>query len=421
MLFNKYLEDTLENYGIINNMDTIYARLCRILSKTEIQDKDVDMLFQNVTQRFYRKDFSGIDDYVIDETQPSECNFKILECSYPYLSYNICFSFIASYRGDEVWYGAFVGRLEDLYYEIEQKFKLRANSDYKENIQKRIFPISNKSCKSYSKENENYKFLKTLYESLFDSERWETYDEGGCPIYPRLEAFLNATCKMALHLLEQEDSERYILENNDKTRVLFDSRLLTVYGTRLYLSYEKQKYVIPDSAKNEVGCRLINPIIIYSYKTASSLGFSNNYDKIESFPFWVDPASLIFNGRFEDFNLNDISHFDHIALERKDRLPEYLSSLSSIDLLYKIKSSVEHAVRMSKLDYTYIRPMYNLRTYEINFLIPLFSDFKNSRPDCAIVVNKYIDHWIIYTVLDMESAYNNARLISLPNASWLID
>ncbi len=418
MLFNKYLEDTLENFGIINNMETIHSRLCRILSKQEIQNKDVDMIFQNVTQRYYRKNFNGIDDYVIDKTPPSECNFKILECRYPYLSYNICFSFIASYRGDEVWYGAFVGKLEDLYYEIETKFKQRANNEYKE---KRQFSTGVKTYKAYSKDNENQKFLKTLYENLFDTERWETKDENGNSIYPRLETFLNATCKMALHLLEKEDSERYILENNDKTRVLFDSRLLTLYGTRLYLSYEKQKYVIPDSAKNEVGCRLINPTIIFSYKTASELGFSNNYDKIESFPFWVNPASLIFNGRFEDFNLNDISHFDHIYLERRDRLPECLRNLSSIDLLYKIKSSVEHAVLMSKLDYTYIRPMYNLRTYEINFLIPLFSDFKNSRPDCAIVVNKYMDHWIIYTVLDMESAYNNARLISLPNASWLIE
>lgn len=118
-------------------------------------------------------------------------------------------------------------------------------------------------------------------------------------------------------------------------------------------------------------------------------------------------------------NLDDTFHLKHIIDERKDRLPESLKSKSPVEIYMFLKMSIEYAVKMSKLDFNFILPSYSLANNEVQFLIPFYEKIGEEEPSCVIVVSKMNNRWILKTILTIDIAYNNARLLGIPNANWL--
>ena len=84
-----------------------------------------------------------------------------------------------------------------------------------------------------------------------------------------------------------------------------------------------------------------------------------------------------------------------------------------------LKTSVEYAVKMSKIDYKFIVPSYSIANNEIQFLIPFYVDLGNKKPVCAIVTTKENGRYVLKTILPIDTAYNNARLLSIPDTGWL--
>ena len=149
-----------------------------------------------------------------------------------------------------------------------------------------------------------------------------------------------------------------------------------------------------------------------------------------------------------------IVDIDHIVLERTARLPitlltefyplpdySLLPSLSPEDrktffagiaqemrhdqgVLNKIKSRLEFAIAVSvkkaAWDYKTAVPMYYPPFNIMSYLLPLC--IMNSEvPDCALVVEKTKSGaWQGHTILPLDMAYLNARLISRPDNGWLV-
>ena len=96
-----------------------------------------------------------------------------------------------------------------------------------------------------------------------------------------------------------------------------------------------------------------------------------------------------------------------------------MRSKSSLLIYMSLKMSVEYALKMQKLDYKYIVPAYSISHNEIQFLIPFFEEIGGDKPACAIVLSKSAEQWVLRTILPAEIAYNNARLLAIPDSRWL--
>ena len=80
--------------------------------------------------------------------------------------------------------------------------------------------------------------------------------------------------------------------------------------------------------------------------------------------------------------------------------------------------TIAKAVNECQDDYRYVPAMYNLRRDKIQYLLPFYMDFSYGKPILAIVVDKDSTYYYVKTVLTLDEAYNNARLLS-SQQTWL--
>lgn len=204
----------------------------------------------------------------------------------------------------------------------------------------------------------------------------------------------------------------YLL-NNDKSKEIVNTSLIDKYGNYIYI-IDHTPYVQQFENKE---LSLLN-------NKASLLDWGFELKELRKLPspvkFVNDRSSYIFNGIIEDFDLDDAHHLKHIVDERRHRFPSKYKHTPSDILSNKVKSAVEQAVMISKTDYKYIVPKYDFSRHKIQFLIPLHLDTAiTDKPELVIVVSNIGGIWNINTVLETDSAYDDARLICRPCNSWL--
>jgi hypothetical protein len=76
---------------------------------------------------------------------------------------------------------------------------------------------------------------------------------------------------------------------------------------------------------------------------------------------------------------------------------------------------------MSRIDYRFVLPLYNLEYEKIQFLMPFYTRLEPEvPPDCVLVVSQNdMGSWSLMTVLDLESAYRDARILNKTDTNWL--
>jgi hypothetical protein len=106
---------------------------------------------------------------------------------------------------------------------------------------------------------------------------------------------------------------------------------------------------------------------------------------------------------------------EHI-MSRKSRFPSKLAALDDESFMDAIAKSVDLAIKRVRRNYkTGIPHFYDGR---IQFLLPLCMQTKKDA-DLALVVNKEESVYKAHTVLTLDQAYNNARLLAKPDREWL--
>mgnify|MGYP003630444303 CR=1 FL=1 len=119
-----------------------------------------------------------------------------------------------------------------------------------------------------------------------------------------------------------------------------------------------------------------------------------------------------------DYSLNDgqiIIDREHIA-GRRSRFPSEIRELNDEKFFDSVKKGIELALRRIKRNYKTAIPHYY--DGKIQFLMPLCLVSK-SEADLALVVNKEEYVYKAHTVLTLDQAYNNARLLAKPDREWL--
>ncbi len=132
-----------------------------------------------------------------------------------------------------------------------------------------------------------------------------------------------------------------------------------------------------------------------------------------------DAANYIRDARdfiYDPQNEEDYS-MRHI-FERQNRLPKVIESIPVEFREDVIVNRMRMAFKRLKRNYKLAIPQYSPRLKEIQLLVPLCIKDKINA-DCALAVQKIDGVYVVKTILTMDMAYNNARLITRPDKEWL--
>ncbi len=85
----------------------------------------------------------------------------------------------------------------------------------------------------------------------------------------------------------------------------------------------------------------------------------------------------------------------------------------------RIKDAVEHALKRVEWNFKTAIPIYYPGGKDISLLLPLSLIGENNKIDAALVLESNSTAYIAHTILKLNMAYANARLITRPDSDWL--
>jgi hypothetical protein len=134
--------------------------------------------------------------------------------------------------------------------------------------------------------------------------------------------------------------------------------------------------------------------------------------------YFDDPAELLY-----DFRRPLRKNLNHIIDENRDRFPEpYRSDPETHRLLIALEGAIDHALKRVRQNYKTAVPQFywprGATRGQLQLLLPLCLT-SPSQVDIALTVYHEGNSYLASTVLTLEMAYNNARLIARPHSDWL--
>lgn len=233
---------------------------------------------------------------------------------------------------------------------------------------------------------ENWHFQRPEYKVKYKNHR-----------YPILTSYLNYT------FLRIQDLD-YIVFSDDENKAAFNTGLQTRQGKDIFALFFKN-----NEAETRNQCDWTFYAFVDSY--SEKMQFYRQTPKLAK--YIEDANDLVF-----DTNLEIDTNLGHIIEKNIDRLPEALRGNTQI-ALNVIVGAVQLLKHRVLRNYKVAIPHW----YEnkIQLLLPLVLSNEENIADLALVVDKDKTRNIYRgkTVLSMDQAYIDARLITRPDSDWL--
>lgn len=262
---------------------------------------------------------------------------------------------------------------------------------------------------SFERFQDGLDFLKDIAESTI-SESWSYQHQQTKIDHPILKSYLENIIIRLKYEESNGKSDRFVY-SRDKKYVMFNTNLLDKFF---------HDVVIVGKVVEEDGKELImNPSRATSSKKILDLGF-NRETKPQPPIFFDDVNDVIFRPTWKIDD--DFDAYNHIVEERIDRFPEKYREETSESLARKLDNAIQYAIAMAQRNYKFIVPMYRPQKDKIQLLMPIYLEGTYSKkPDFALVLtpddkNKL---YLPETILPLDAAYQNARLIAKPDEAWL--
>lgn len=198
-------------------------------------------------------------------------------------------------------------------------------------------------------------------------------------------------------------TKKVAVENADVA--CFNTGLATNYQEEIFAYFKKNKF---QKSRLDPNWYLVKFI-----KSSDS-----EMKHFESKPEWanyfkdLDSISEI----LYDPNLSHDLKYEHILKDRQSRFPASIKDLSDDALNALLDSGLEKARRRVRRNYKAAVPQYY--NGKLQLLLPLCL-VSNDKADLALSVEKDGKRYISRTVLELEWAYSNARLLAKPDREWL--
>ncbi|KJS02629.1 MAG: hypothetical protein VR68_02580 [Peptococcaceae bacterium BRH_c4a] len=240
------------------------------------------------------------------------------------------------------------------------------------------------------------RFIDEVAELAID-EKWD-YDYYPSKIrHPILKSYLeNIYFKLV--------SEKKIIEKSNKV----------VFNTGLINTYFEEVYVVCDISSRLTikGPRLTNAKLCLSSQSIFYRSFS---EKPKMAKFFTNIFELVY-----DPNLDTELYYKHIIEDNYSRIKDKVGVLTKAQLIMLLPKAAEIAGILAERNYKLIVPQYWKKSKSIQFLMPIyFSGEFSGRPDVALVLEKHETCYRGTTILTIDMAYQNARILAKPDNFWL--
>ena len=238
-------------------------------------------------------------------------------------------------------------------------------------------------------------------------ENWKFKNKQSALNHPILKSYLET-------IFVKLKKENKVLRSANGKYILFNTNLLDKFFHALYIIAE-----VREAEGIEV---YLNPIRTSDegYATLRKYGFERQTP--DPPVFFTDVNEVIYNTSSEWLIDKDYRALSHIIEERIHRFPTQMQGKSPDMLAKKLDEAIGYALAIAQRNYKYIVPIYYPRINEICFLMPIFLEGAYSAsPDFALVLqtDKENKMYIAKTIIDLETGYQDARLIAKPDESWL--
>lgn len=245
-------------------------------------------------------------------------------------------------------------------------------------------------------------------------EPWQYRDRTNESIvFPILKSYIENVLDRLYYEHDRMPNENKIIHNRDCTKVAFNTNLMHRFG--------KDLIIVGDAFEMANKQFVYNPKhLLVGDARYFQFGFDRNV--VPQPPrFLNDVDSPIYKS---DWDVDQApERYEHIIRDRRERFPERFRTLSEHELGRKLTDAIDFAKAMAQRSYTYIVPMYYPKTHQTQFLMPIYLDGGWSRrPDFTLVLNPMDNNYYRpMTILGLDEAYQDARLVNKPGESWLND
>ncbi|MBS0027659.1 DUF3825 domain-containing protein [Chitinophaga sp. 22321] len=226
--------------------------------------------------------------------------------------------------------------------------------------------------------------------------------------YPVLESYITYTFLR----LQKENKIKYAsrIENGKELKfACFNTGLATSKQEDVF-AYFEHKDNSPNYRQNEG--YLKQPVWIFKAFDRESNRIMNHFaEKPELTNYFQNAAELIYES-----SKRLIPDYEHILDDREKRFSKEFRELSKPQQVERVKSAIESALTRIKRNYKTAIPQFYGDS--IQLLLPLCITTAEMA-DVALVVAKEGEVYRANTVLPLDWAYNNARLLAKPDREWL--
>ena len=261
----------------------------------------------------------------------------------------------------------------------------------------------------FANKNAYEKFLEDIASNAV-AEPWSFSNRPSACKYPILKSYLeNIFGKLRKET--QAGATNKIVQSADGHYILFNTNLPDTFGRDILIMAEVRKKVNGEEYFE-------NPsMFTKGVSEMRRLGFS-----VENTPqpatFFEDVNEVIFQSSWTIDS--SFEHLDHIIQDNRSRFPKEYQEKDPIRVAGDLEQGINMAVRMAKRNFKYIAPMYRRQKDCIQMLMPIYlSGSYREAPDFALVLTPDNGIYIPETILPIDGAYQNARLIAMPDEAWL--
>lgn len=394
-----YSKNGIKSLGHIKNIRTFVQELQNLLIGTTqtatqtIVDKAIDEQFEKSTLRFLNK-FGFTYDRDFDILDSSNATYIVFNTTYNNKDGEDILGWFYRVRMDLNFTGVSFGTEKDLKSEIKDNTLFKMGDIYFENWR------------------DGYSFLDDLADNTIPEKWIYNYHKSGIP-HPILKAYI----ENIFEKLKKEPGK--ILINDDKKYIVFNSNLLDKYFHEIYIIAEVEEDEIEVGYKNPFRLKSLTDLIRLNFKIDGKQ--VKNLDQLPEKPtFFKDINEVIFQ---TDWTIDrSFEKFEHIIEERKERFPSEYHVKKNDELARALDNAINYAVAIAQRNYKFIVPHYRPQDDKIQLLMPIYlSGSFTEKPDFALVLDPDSKHQIYtpQTILPLDAAYQNARLIAKPDEYWL--
>jgi cold shock CspA family protein len=238
--------------------------------------------------------------------------------------------------------------------------------------------------------------------ALAEPEPWNYQEKPAADRYAILRSYIKYTF---LRHLELSD---HIRISADDSRLAFNTGLVTPFQEPLFALFRRRVASEPGP-----------PWILGTFERASSPTFLRLFGGAPPPLAWYfdDPSQLVFDTRVP-LSVN-VEHVPHDP----DRFPEALKHVTPEDLAGLVNAKAPEAIERVRRNYKTAIPQFyrdgHTRQGTMQLLLPV-SLLRRDSVELALAVDRLgPDVYLGRTVLTLDWAYNNARLLTRPDMDWL--